>query len=76
MPPHKILKECQEEFKEINEKLDDVNAQIFDIRDNDLKHQGEDIAFLKGRLSLLVWAIPLSFAVIGGIIALIDRLWS
>jgi septal ring factor EnvC (AmiA/AmiB activator) len=90
MPPHQPLKECIDEFKKLNEGQSQISAQLFDIKDNHLKHinekldkQNTDIIDLKvagahreGKLSLLVWAIPLAFAIIGAIIVLIDKLWS
>ena len=35
---------------------------------NDFPHLKEDIGFLKGRLSLLLWIIPISISLVSGIV--------
>jgi hypothetical protein len=68
MPPHRILKECQEEFKKLNEGQvelkqgqEELKEGQLDIRDNHIKHlteeadsHGKGIEFLKGRQDLIV----------------------
>lgn len=80
--PHQILRECEEEFKKLESGQDDIKAQLFDIKDNHLKHIEKDIVELKvagancdGKLTLLIWALPLAFAVIGAVIVLIGKIW-
>lgn len=59
---HDILPECKKEFKEINKKMDTVNAQLFNLKDNDLKHlaKNQDRIF---KMVLGVWATVAAIAV-------------
>jgi len=77
-----MIRECEEQFRKLENSQDDIKAQLFDIKDNHLKHIEKDVVELKisgansdGKLTLLIWALPLAFAVIGAVIVLIGKIW-
>ena len=67
-----ILKECVETFKGIAEKQDTINALVFSIRDNDLKHLAIGQARIEGSQQvILIIMSGLFVAIIGLIIKLV-----
>lgn len=70
---------------ELESKLDNIDNQIFDLRDNHLKHigetqeyqakeqinQGKCLCELKGNVKVLLILVPSCFALLGGIMAAI-----
>ena len=67
MPPAKKRCPWQESCPAIIEARE-VGSAFDRFITNDFPHLKEDIGFLKGRLSLLLWIIPVSISLVSGIV--------
>ena len=83
MPPSYVTQEQHKDFCDkvevqydnFSKQLDQTNGQIFDIKDNHLKHIESDMSEIKGKLSMI---IPYLYAIFGvsilaALAALFDR---
>lgn len=73
MPPKKYA--TQDQLKDVENKVDNCNAIIFDIKDNHLKSMTNMIHTMKGRqdIILIMLSALLGSGVVGGLVALILR---
>jgi len=66
---------ARESIKSLTEDIAECKAMIFDIKDNHLKEIRERLSTLEGKLTMLVWIIPVSFTLIGIVLIFMDRFW-
>ena len=71
----------QEQFEYVKNDVDECKGLIFDIKDNHLKHLRSDlcetktdVAYIKGKITTLLWMVPVVIAAFSGIVIGIIRL--
>ena len=52
-------------LKEVWGAIDDIRSDVRDIHTNHLDHIKEGLGEVKGKMSILIWVIPIGFSLLG-----------